>query len=74
MNLNIILTETWETFFKPLQMAANNKRVMMTTMMTAWQNMNWINMMRRIQVEINSTFVVLDFSSPLQSLFKIATL
>lgn len=51
LNLNRILTETWETFLKPLQVAANNKRVTMTT---AWRNMNWINMTRRIQVETNS--------------------
>lgn len=47
-NRNIILTVTQEIFSKLLQMTTNSKRVKMMT----WQSTNWINMMRKIQVQI----------------------
>ena len=48
LKLNLISTVTQEISLPPLQVAVNNKRVKMMT----WQSMNWINTMRRIQVEM----------------------
>lgn len=47
LKLNLIQTVNREMSLQPLQKAADNKRVKMMT----WQSMNWINTMRRMQVE-----------------------